>query len=583
MAYMTTEYKSKDEFKNSVKSNHQLMKQIIIMGFFFICVSFLLNSCSNSNLVKPSDVQYKWHEQERIMFLHFAPTTWAEVEQNDHSVSLERINPEKLNTDQWCEAAISWGAKQIIFVAKHSGGFCWWQTQTTDYGIRNTPYKNGKGDVLQEISESCKKYGLNLGVYIYPGDKTWGAMIGSGGKTRDPSKQEAYNEIFRTQLTEVLSKYGEMLEVWFDGSCVIDVADIMGKHAKNAVVFQGPHASLRWPGTESGKLFYPAWNTVRKEDLMSGVSTQIHGNPNGDAWAPLETNTTLYDHYWFWSPTKTKKKKTVEQLMDCYYKSVGYGSVFLLNASPDTTGLIPVDDVKRYKEFGDEIVRRFDRPLAKIESKEGKKVTLKFDKSTMVNHAIIMEDYREGERIREYKIEGFSNGKWIELTKGISVGRKKIDYFDQIEVEQLRLIITKAVSKPLVRSFSAYYVSDFIPPKKQSMRVWSRVQVVSTWKSENLENNEIMVKVSLSDKINVPGQYILSVVPELKQKFEILNADMFYKGNRALKEFVNIDGAKVYVNQTAQITAKSDLYVKLKIRFQVPCDGTIEFTSNLIH
>ncbi len=546
-------------------------------------MSVYLISCKNHELPKPSEVQYKWHEQERIMFLHFAPTTWAEVEQNDHSVSLERINPEKLNTDQWCEAAISWGAKQIIFVAKHSGGFCWWQTQTTDYGIRNTPYKNGKGDVLQEISESCKKYGLNLGVYIYPGDKTWGAMIGSGGKTKDPLKQEAYNEIFRIQLNEVLSKYGEMLEVWFDGSCVIDVADIMEKYAKNAVVFQGPHASLRWPGTESGKLFYPAWNTVREEDLMTGVATQIHGNPNGDVWAPLETNTTLYDHYWFWSPTKTKKKKTVDQLMDCYYKSVGYGSVFLLNASPDTTGLIPVDDVKRYKEFGDEINRRFDNHLAKIESKEGKKVSLEFDKPTLVNHVVIMEDYREGERIREYKVEGVAAGKWIELTKGISVGRKKIDYFDQIEVEQLRLTITKAVAKPLIRSFSAYYVSDFIPPKKQSMRVWSRAQVVSTWKTENLENNEIIVKVSLSDKINVPGQYVLSVVPEPKQKFEILNADMFYNGSRALKEFVNIDGAKVYVNQTAQITGKSDLYVKLKIRFIVPCDGKIEFTSNLIH
>ena len=559
------------------------MRQIIFLSIILVCISLFGNISYAQNLPKPSDIQYKWHEQERIMFLHFAPTTWTEVEQNDHSVPLERINPEKLNTDQWCEAAKAFGAKQIIFVAKHSGGFCWWQTQTTHYGIRNTPYKEGKGDVLKEISESCKKYGLNLGVYIYPGDRTWGAMIGSGGKTNDPSKQEGYNKVFRTQLTEVLSNYGEMMEVWFDGSCVIDVADIMEKYANNAVVFQGPHATLRWPGTESGKLFYPAWNTVKAEDLKSGVSTQIHGNPNGDVWAPLETNTTLYDHYWFWSPIKTKKKKSVEQLMDCYYRSVGFGSVFLLNASPDTTGLIPIEDLQRYKEFGEEINRRFNNSLAKIEEKEGKKVTIEFDKSTLVNHAVIMEDYREGERIREYEIEGFTNGKWNELTKGISVGRKKIDYFDEIEVEQLRLIITNAAAKPLIRSFSAFYVSDFKPPENQSMRVWSRPQIVSIWKSENLENNEIELKVSLNDKINVPGQYILLVAPELTEKFEILNADMFYNGNKALKEFVNLDGAKVYINQTAQITDKSDLYVKLKIRLNVPCDGTIEFTSNLIH
>lgn len=139
----------------------------------------VIGSCHQSeqntqtvSLAKPSAIQYKWHEQERLMFLHFAPTTWSEVEQNDHSVSLDRVNPIRLNTDQWCEAALSFGAKQIIFVAKHSGGFCWWQTETTNYGIKETPYKNGKGDVLKELSESCEKYGLNLGVYVYPGDRT---------------------------------------------------------------------------------------------------------------------------------------------------------------------------------------------------------------------------------------------------------------------------------------------------------------------------------------------------------------------------------------------------------------------------
>jgi alpha-L-fucosidase len=517
------------------------------------------------------------------MFIHFAPTTWTEVEQNDHSVSLDRINPEKLNTDQWCEAAIAWGAKQIIFVAKHSGGFCWWQTHTTDYGIRNTPYKNGNGDVLKEISESCKKYGLNLGVYIYPGDKTWGAMIGSGGKTQDPLKQEAYNKVFRMQLTEVLSKYGEMLEVWFDGSCVIDVSDIMDKYAKNAVVFQGPHASLRWPGTESGKLFYPAWNTVKEEDLKTGVSTQIHGNPNGDVWAPLETNTTLYNHYWFWSPTKTKKKKSVDELMECYYKSVGYGSVFLLNATPDTTGLIPVEDIQRYKEFGDEIKRRFAKPLAKIESKEGKKVTIEFEQPTLVNHTVIMEDYKEGERIREYKIEGLANGKWIELTNGISVGRKKIDYFEEIEIEQLRLIITKAAAKPLIRSFSAYYVKNFTPPAKTSLRVWARPQKVSGWSKDDITNGQIDLKVELTDKINVPGQYVLSVIADTPNAIDIKSAEMYYNGNLAMKEFVKIDGAKIHINQTAQITDKSDLYVILKIDIKEPCDGKIEFVPELVH
>ena len=515
--------------------------------------------------------------------LHFAPTTWSEVEQNDHSVSLDRINPEKLNTDQWCEAALAWGAKEIIFVAKHTGGFCWWQTETTNYGIKDTPYKNGNGDVLKDISESCKKYGLNLGVYIYPGDRTWGAMVGSGGKTKDPSKQEDYNKVFRTQLTEVLSNYGEVLEVWFDGSCIIDVSDIMERYAGNSVVFQGPHASLRWPGTESGKLVYPAWNSVMSEDLNSGVATQIHGTPNGDVWAPLETNTTLYDHYWFWSPKKVLKRKSVDQLMENYYKSVGYGSVFLLNASPDTTGLIPKGDIKRYQEFGDEIERRFANPIAEIKSKEGNNVILKFNKPTRINHAVIMEDYREGERIREYRIEGLEKGEWVELIKGVSVGRKKIDYFNEIEVEQLRLIITKAAAKPLIRSFSAYYVDNFTPPKKGDMHVWARPVIVATWKDNDIVNEKVSLTINLNNKINLPGQYILEIKTPKNQTFEILDAEMYYNKDKALKEFISIKGNQIYINQTAQITDNSALLVNLKIHTKKPSNGIIYFKPYFVN
>ena len=516
------------------------------------------------------------------MFLHFAPTTWSEVEQNDHSVSLDRINPVKLDTDQWCEAALSWGAKQIIFVAKHSGGFCWWQTETTDYGIRNTPYKNGKGDVLKELSESCKKYGLNLGVYVYPGDRTWGAMIGSGGRTQDPEMQEGYNKVFRQQLTEVLTNYGEMLEVWFDGSCVIDISDIMEKHAKNSVVFQGSNASLRWPGTESGNLFYPAWNSVKKEDLKTGVSTQIHGTPNGDSWAPLETNTTLYDHYWFWSPKKEKTRKSLQTLMNNYYRSVGYGSVFLLNASPDTTGLIPLGDMKRYKEFGNEINRRFSKPLAEVIGKRGEEVVLDFKDQTKVNHVVIMEDYREGERIRKYRIEGLVKGKWNELCNGISVGRKKIDFFEDVKVEAIRLTIIEAVATPIVRSLSAYYVSDFVPPKKQSMRVWSRPQVVATWDANDFNGNEIKVKINLNDKISNPGQYQLKVVPE-SSEVKISKADLLYGRSKAMSEFVRIDGNKVLINQTAQLIDHDDLSVALTMTIKSPCKGIVEFLPQLIH
>ena len=152
------------------------------------------------------------------MFVHFGMATWQGKEYDDGNFDLSRVNPSKLNTDQWCEVARSWGAKQIIFVAKHVGGFCWWPTTTTEYCVRNIPWKNGKGDLFAELAASCKKYGINLGVYIYPGDVSYGAGIGSGGKTADASKQEAYNKVFRQQLTEVLTRYGSMSEVWFEAS-----------------------------------------------------------------------------------------------------------------------------------------------------------------------------------------------------------------------------------------------------------------------------------------------------------------------------------------------------------------------------
>lgn len=192
----------------------------------------LLFACLNlaaqiDSVPVPTKAHLRWHNYETTIFVHFAPTTWQPGREYDnHSTPMSAINPSKLNTDQWCEVAKSWGAKMIMFVAKHTGGFCWWQTQSTDYCVKNIPWKGGKGDLLKDISESCKKYGLDLGIYVYSGDDQWGAGIGSGGTTKDPSKQAQYNKVYRQQMTEVLSKYGPITEIWFDGGCKIPVGDI---------------------------------------------------------------------------------------------------------------------------------------------------------------------------------------------------------------------------------------------------------------------------------------------------------------------------------------------------------------------
>ena len=518
------------------------------------------------------------------MFVCLDPATWQGREYDDHSTPLERINPQKLDTDQWCEAAQLWGAKEILFVAKHTGGFCWWQTETTDYGIRNTPYKDGKGNVLKELSESCQKFGLNLGIYVYPGDETWGAGIGSGGQTSDPAKQEAYNKVFRQQLTETLANYGDALEVWFDGSCKIDVSDILEKYAKKSVIFQGPQATLRWPGTESGRLFYPVWNSIKSEDMASGVATQVHGDPDGDVWAPLETNTTLYDHHWFWAPEKEQKRKSLDHIMECYYQSVGYGSVFLLNSTPDTTGLIPEADMEFYEALGEEIDRRFKTPLAEVQDKKGKLTVLALPKKQRVNHVVIMEDYRQGHRIREYIIEGQVNGQWEELCRGLSVGRKKIDYLPEKQVSKVRLEVIKSVGEPLIRSLSAYYVTDFKPPEKRPVRTWSAWAKVGNWEKESFSNGMLKLEIDLSQKINLPGQYTLKLTPENPDaEVTIVEAEIHYEGRKALDEFVGVSGMEVKINRTAMVTEESSSVLYLTIKSDSVCSGKIEFKPAMIY
>jgi alpha-L-fucosidase len=411
-------------------------------------------------LARPSPQQVAWHEQERIQFVCLDPCTWQGREYDDHSTPLSAMNPAHLDTDQWCRAAKLWGAKEILFVAKHTGGFCWWQTETTRYGIKETPWKGGKGDVLAELSASCRKQGLALGVYVYPGDDTWGAPIGSGGRTKDPARQEAYNKVYRQQLTEVLTRYGKISEVWFDGSCIIDVSDILRRCAPNAAIFQGPQATIRWPGTESGKLPYPAWNSLPSKDLRSGGATAAQGNPDGDAWAPLEADTPLYNHNWFWSAANESKRKSLDELMDVYCKSAGRGGVLLLNSTPNTDGLIPDGDMKLYAAFGKEIARRFDHPVAQAKNRRGIDVELALPAPATIDRVVIMEDYREGERIREYVVEGLVDGQWRELSSGSSVGRKKIDLFDPVRVARLRLRVTKSAAEPMIRSFAAFHIKE---------------------------------------------------------------------------------------------------------------------------
>lgn len=462
------------------------------------------------NIVLPTKAQADWQRKECIMFVHYGPAAFQGREYDNWSSDIRKMYMSKLDTDQWCEVARSWGAKMIIFVAKHCGGFCWWQTDTSDYGVKNTPWRNGEGDVMKDLSASCKKYGLDMGVYVYPGDEHWGAGIGSGGVTKDPSKQEAYNKIYRQQLEELLSGYGTMKEVWFDGNCHIPVKDILGRYASEAVIFQGKHATIRWVGNEDGFAPDPNWYTVNKKDMQSGGATAVHSDVNGDVYAPVEVDVPFLKnggHKWFWSAGSDSLLMSRKQLMELYFNSVGRGSVLLLNATPDTTGLIPASHVQRYKDFGETIRRYFDNPLAKTAGKSTQ-LQCTLDAPEDVNCIMLQEDLMKGQRITSYQVEGSLDGnKWEVLCKGTSVGNKKIDRFATRKVKSVRLVVNRSKATPCVENFSVFCLPE---DAIQTVSSEDAPVTVSAWEYTTYSPDEWTdVMLDLTPYMNSIGQYEL--------------------------------------------------------------------------
>jgi alpha-L-fucosidase len=459
---------------------------------------------AHSMLALPTADQLKWQDLEMGMFIHFAPNTWQGVEQDNLSTPLSAINPTLLNTDQWASTAVDLGAKYIVFVAKHSGGFCMWQTDTTNYGIRNTPWRGGHGDVLADVSASCRKFGLKLGVYVSPRDAKFGAGI--GGLCKTPAQQQIYNAVYRRQLTEVLSRYGSMVEIWFDGSNVIPVGDILDRHASHAMIFQGTHATIRWAGNEDGFVPYPAWNSISAADAKSGVATALDGDPNGSVWMPNEVDVSILRPNWFWSETSQRNLLSLDAMLEIYYRSVGRGAQLLLNLPPDTTGLMPAADVTRAQQFGKEIQRRFNKSVAEP-SGSGDTVTLPLAAGSRVDTFLMQEDCSFGQRVRQYKLEARQAGKWIALGTGTAIGHKRIQPVAPTIADAVRLVAVKSAAPPVIRRL-AVFDTQTPPPKNwdAAATAWAYDEV-GTWSNYSFH-------IDVSDKILAATQYRLRFVPQ---------------------------------------------------------------------
>lgn len=405
-------------------------------------------------LAKPSPQQLAWQDLELGMFCHFGINTFCDQEWGEGTDSPELFNPTEFDARQWTRTAKRAGFKYLVLTAKHHDGFCLWPTKTTDYSVKSSPWKNGQGDVVREVADACREEGLKFGLYLSPWDRHEPCY---------PDK-EAYDDFYAEQLTELLTGYGPLVEVWFDGAGSqgreYDWPRIIGlvdQYQPEAMVFNMGRPMIRWVGNEDGVAPYPCWNTAttaRESMFTSDMLTWMEGTPS---WVPAECDVPIRKRHWFWHPDDEASLRSLEDVLDIYYRSVGHGATLLLNVSPDNRGLLPDADAARVIEFGDEIRRRFGQSIGRTHG-EGTELLLHLDSARSVNHVILMEDIAQGERVREYVLEAYIQGQWEELVRGSAIGHKKIDRFATVETDALRLRVLSSVEKPVIRSFAAYNV-----------------------------------------------------------------------------------------------------------------------------
>jgi alpha-L-fucosidase len=451
----------------------------------------------------PSAKERAWQDLELGMFVHFAPNTWQDVESDNLSTPLSAINPVELSTDQWAQTAVALGARYLVFVAKHQGGFCMWQTKTTEYSIRNTPWKGGKGDVLREVEASCRKYGLKLGVYVCPRDDRFGA--GTGGVCKTPELQAKYDAMYREQLTEVFTRYGELVEIWFDGSTVTPVSDLLAKYQPGAMVFQGPQATIRWVGNEDGFAPYPCWNGIDGAEAKSGTATALDSDPNGSVWLPSEVDVSIRRPDWFWSTKNANKVLTLEQLLSIYYRSVGRGAQLLLNIPANREGLLAEPDVRSATKFGSEVKRRFGAPVASTSGK-GESIELKFAKPTRIDTVVLQEEIALGERVRGYRLAARVGGSWREIGTGSAIGHKRIQPVESQVVDAVRLVVTEAAAAPVIRMFAVFDTGVAPPADWNAMSsLWS-ANLVGKWAAGSFS-------LDLTKAVHAATEYLLRFHP----------------------------------------------------------------------
>lgn len=461
------------------------MKRLFIFAFSLLCVLCGVAQETRQDLPAPAPHQLKWHEAELGAVFHYDLHVFDGVRYGQGNNRINPVedynifNPTKLDAEQWVLAAKAAGCKFAVLTATHETGFGLWQSDVNPYCLKAVRWRDGKGDIVRDFTEACRKHGIQPGIYI---GIRWNSLLGihnfksEGEGEFARNRQLWYKHLCEKMVTELCTRYGELFMIWFDGGADDprglgpDVEPIINKYQPNCLFYHNVNrADFRWGGSETGTVGYPCWSTFPYPYSHSNATEPNrdhntllkHGDKDGKHWVPAMADSPLRGangrHEWFWEPDDEGNLYPLAALMEQYEKSVGRNATLILGLTPDPSGLLPQGDVQRLKEMGDEINRRFGTPLAST-SGQKKQLTLSFGKKQTVNYCIIQEDIAKGERIRHYQIEAKVNGKWQTVCSGESVGHKRIERFAPVEATAMRLIIKECVARPEISCFSVFHV-----------------------------------------------------------------------------------------------------------------------------
>jgi len=416
--------------------------------------------------VKPSPQQVEWQDLEFGVLIHFGTNTFLNREWGDGAADPKIFNPAELDAEQWMRAIKASGAKYVVLVAKHHDGFCLWPTSRTDYSVKSSPWRGGKGDLVREVSNAARKFGLKFGIYLSPWDR------------HEPLYSDAkkYDDYYMAQLDELTSRYGDLVEFWLDGAGsaghVYDFPRIIENlriAQPNTLVFADAalfeYGDIRWAGNEDGVIPYENWNVLDRHGYLR--------------WRPAEADTPLRKRHWFWHPDDEASLKSLDELVSIYEQSVGRGGQLMLGLAPDSRGLLPEPDVKRLEEFGAAIRQRFSTNLVAAKHVRNAATDAAFDGDpdtfwsapagshhaalevtfptpVTFDHSLVMEWLNDGQRVEHFRIEAWDGARWKPLVDGRAIGHKRIDAFAPVTTSRVRLNILSSAAEAHVREFQLF-------------------------------------------------------------------------------------------------------------------------------